>query len=43
MAQPDAVFQKCYSWFRDSVSQAVSALPAADQAAAEQLIWQCWG
>ncbi|GBL44759.1 putative transcriptional activator SRCAP homolog [Sulfuriferula multivorans] len=43
MAQPDAVFQKCYSWFRDSVSQAVSALPAADQAAAEQRIWQMLG
>ena len=43
MAQPDAVFQKCYSWFRDSVSQAVSALPAADRAAAETLIWQMLG
>ena len=44
MAQPDAVFQKCYSWFRDSVSQAVLALPPdADRAAAETLIWQMLG
>lgn len=43
MAQPDAVFQKCYGWFRDSVSQAVSGLPAAQQAEAEKLIWQMLG
>ncbi len=43
MAQPDAVFQQCYSWFRESVSQAVSGLPAAERVEAEKLIWQMLG
>ncbi len=43
MAQPDSVFQQCYSWFRNSVRQAVSGLPAAERDDAEKLIWQMLG
>jgi len=43
VAQPDKVFKQTYNWYRASVTQAVAALPAAQQVQAEQLLWQMLG
>src|SRR4051812_45371720 len=45
MATPDPVFLQTYAWYRASVQRllAGSALPAADRAAVEPLIWQMLG
>lgn len=43
MAKPDKVFKQTYDWFRESVNQALSSVPPAQQAQVEQLVWQMLG
>ena len=43
MAKPDKVFKQAHDWFRESVSQALSGVPPAQQAAVEKLVWQMLG
>ena len=45
MAAPDKVFLQTYAWYKASIDHLLgaSALPAADQAAVRQLIWQVLG
>lgn len=45
MATPDKVFLQTYAWYEASVDHvlAASAIPAADQAAVRQVIWQALG
>ena len=45
MAAPDKVFQQTYAWYKASIDRllAASAIPAAQQPAVEQLIWQMLG
>ena len=45
MAAPDKVFLQAYAWYQNSIDRllALSAIPAAQQPAVEQLIWQLLG
>ena len=43
MAKPDKVFKQAHDWFRGAVSQALSGVPPAQQAAVEKLVWQMLG
>ncbi|APW36747.1 hypothetical protein RD110_05700 [Rhodoferax koreense] len=43
MTKPDKVFRQAYDWYRGAVTKAVAGLPAAQQAQAEQLLWQMLG
>jgi hypothetical protein len=43
VAKPDKVFKQTHDWFRESVSQALSGVPPAQQAAVEKLVWQMLG
>jgi hypothetical protein len=44
MAQPDKVFKQTYDWYKGSIDLLVaSGIPAAEQAAVKQLIWQVLG
>lgn len=45
MATPDKVFKQAYAWYKASVDKmlSASAIPAGDQPAVEQLVWQVLG
>jgi hypothetical protein len=45
MAAPDKVFQQTYTWYNTSVDRllAASLIPAAEQPAVRQMIWQMLG
>ncbi|HKE94237.1 MAG TPA: DUF6603 domain-containing protein, partial [Povalibacter sp.] len=45
MAAPDKVFQQTYAWYKGSIERlvAASAIPAAQQPAVQQMIWQMLG
>ena len=45
MAAPDKVFLQTYAWYQASIDRAVaaSAIPAAQQAAVKQMVWQMLG
>lgn len=45
MATPDKVFQQTFAWYRASIDHllAASAIPAADQPAVKQTLWQVLG
>ena len=38
MAKPDKVFKQAHDWFREAVTQALSSVPAGQQAAVEKLV-----
>ncbi len=45
MATPDKVFQQTFAWYKASIDRllAASAIPAADQPAVRQVIWEVLG
>src|SRR5512143_2102038 len=45
MAAPDKVFQQTFAWYKASIDRllAASAIPAADQPAVRQVLWQVLG
>jgi len=45
VATPDKVFKQTYAWYKASIDQVLSAsaIPAADQPAVKQLLWQVVG